>query len=208
MDAGSSSRWTSRLAAVIPLFRSRAGQGAGLAPVRETQAAPPDASGTKKSFATVLAEHQSSQEHRQLRALQARDQAVRRHEAAHWAEGGHHVRGAPRYTYERGPDGRYYAVAGETPLEDPRAGGDPQKTLHDAKAVARAALAPAQPSSKDLQVAVEARVAAFEARARMRAESTQKAPEPKAAHGEAAYRSWVAPGGFPERRGRLLDRII
>ncbi len=48
----------------------------------------------------------------EIAQLSSRDQEVRAHEQTHAAVGGRYA-DAPSYTYERGPDGKRYAIAGE-----------------------------------------------------------------------------------------------
>jgi hypothetical protein len=55
-------------------------------------------------------------EQRLLRELQARDREVRAHEAAHKAAGGG-LAGGASFTYQQGPDGRYYATGGEVSID-------------------------------------------------------------------------------------------
>ncbi len=109
---------------------------------------------------------QQLQEQQILRELGARDLEVRQHEMAHQAAGGGHT-GAVSYTFERGPDGRMYAVGGEVSIDTSAAGGDPQATLEKAEAIIRAAMAPAEPSAQDYRVAASARAMAAEARAEL-----------------------------------------
>jgi hypothetical protein len=66
---------------------------------------------------------------------------------------GPYARGAPHYEYVRGPDGRLYAVAGEVKIDTSPVPGDPEATLEKARAIKRAALAPANPSPQDRRVA-------------------------------------------------------
>lgn len=87
--------------------------------------------------------------------MAARDREVRAHEAAHANVGGIYA-GAPSYQYQRGPDGRNYAVGGEVSIDTSPVPGDPQATIAKAQVVRRAALAPAQPSLQDRAVASEA----------------------------------------------------
>lgn len=96
--------------------------------------------------------------------LRARDREVRSHEQAHRAAGGRYVSGGVHLDYQRGPDGRYYAVGGDVSVSTSPVPGDPQATLRKMAAVRRAALAPAEPSSQDLKVAAQAAVAASRAR--------------------------------------------
>ena len=103
-------------------------------------------------------------EQRQLQQLAERDREVKAHEQAHQAVGGQYA-GAINLTYERGPDGKNYAVAGEVPIDIGKVANDPQATLDKAETVRRAALAPAEPSSQDRRVAAQAVQIALEARA-------------------------------------------
>jgi len=104
-----------------------------------------------------------SQEAEEIRTLQLRDQEVRTHEAAHAAAGGAYA-GSPRYSFERGPDGRIYATGGEVSIDISQIPGDPQATLQKAQQVRSAALAPAEPSGQDMKVAQKAQAMAADAR--------------------------------------------
>lgn len=97
----------------------------------------------------------SEAEINQLDELQARDREVRSHEQAHKTVGGQHA-GAISYDYERGPDGRSYAVGGEVQIDISEVPDDPEATIRKMQQVRRAALAPAEPSSQDRAVAAEA----------------------------------------------------
>jgi len=101
---------------------------------------------------------------RQVRELSARDREVRAHEAAHAAVGGRYVTGGPSFTYQRGPNGRFYAIGGEVSIDVSAVPANPQATLDKAETVRRAALAPAQPSPQDLRVAASATQLASRAR--------------------------------------------
>lgn len=92
---------------------------------------------------------------RVLGSLRSRDAAVRAHEAAHVAAGGRYVTGAASYAYQRGPDGREYAVGGEVSI-DTSIPGDPEEAVRKMRTVRAAALAPADPSAADLAVAAAA----------------------------------------------------
>lgn len=104
----------------------------------------------------------SPQEQAQVRKLQAIDQKVRQHEAAHKAAGAG-LTGAATYQYVRGPDGRQYAVAGEVSINTSPA-GTPEATLAKAEQIRAAALAPADPSPQDQAVAAAAAMLALQAR--------------------------------------------
>lgn len=90
-----------------------------------------------------------------LKDLQARDREVRNHELAHQIVGGQFAGGAS-YTFERGPDGGRYAVAGEVPIDVGSIPGDPQATIEKMRKVRAAALAPAEPSGQDRAIAAQA----------------------------------------------------
>lgn len=101
---------------------------------------------------------------KQLQQLQSRDREVRSHEAAHVAAGGKYVSGGPSFTYQRGPNGRFYAIGGEVQIDVSPIASSPEATLDKAEVVRRAALAPAQPSPQDLRVASSATKLASRAR--------------------------------------------
>ncbi len=107
-----------------------------------------------------------SSEAMEIRELQMRDREVRAHEAAHAAAGGSYA-GTPSYSYERGPDGRTYAVGGSVSIDMSPIPGDPQATLQKAQQIRAAALAPAQPSAQDMKVAQKAQTMAAQARGEM-----------------------------------------
>lgn len=151
-------------------------------------------------------ENLSSEEKRQVNELKRRDAEVKTHEQAHMAAGGGVVQGGASYEYQRGPDGRTYAVGGEVQI-DVSAENTPEATIAKMQQVQRAALAPAQPSGTDRAVA--ARAAQVEARARSEktqatapsgdtAEPTQSSPpdgsEPSSA--PATSETPDRPGGY------------
>ena len=100
-----------------------------------------------------------------IRRLQARDTVVRAHEAAHIAAGGGTITSGPAYTYEKGPDGRDYAIGGEVGIDSSPVPGDPKATIAKMAVVRAAALAPAQPSAQDQAVAASASLAEARAQA-------------------------------------------
>lgn len=105
----------------------------------------------------------SREEIRGLEELKQRDRQVHAHEQAHTAIGGPYA-SAPTYTYRRGPDGALYAVGGEVAIDTSPVRGNPEATLRKAQQVRAAALAPADPSPQDRNVAAQA--SQMEARAR------------------------------------------
>ncbi|WP_050772333.1 putative metalloprotease CJM1_0395 family protein [Sagittula stellata] len=94
----------------------------------------------------------SGPERKAVSELRARDREVRAHEQAHATVGGQFA-GAPSYTYQTGPDGNRYAIGGEVPIDISPVEGDPEATIDKMDQVKAAALAPAEPSAADRQVA-------------------------------------------------------
>lgn len=119
------------------------------------------------------------EEQDKVKQLQAIDQHVRAHEAAHMAAGGQYVRGV-KFEYATGPDGKQYAVGGEVGIEI-SSGGSPETTIAKAQSVRRAALAPADPSPQDRSVAAAATQMELKAHQEMVAqgEETRKAEQEK-----------------------------
>lgn len=114
-------------------------------------------------------------EKQEVNRLKKRDIEVKAHEQAHMAAGGGIVQGGATYEYQRGPDGKQYAVGGEVQI-DLSAENTPEGTIRKMQQVRRAALAPAQPSGTDRSVAAQA--SQIEAQARMeRAEQNQETGE-------------------------------
>ncbi len=124
-----------------------------------------------------------------LRHLRRRDREVRAHENAHRAAGGRFVRGGHMDT-EQGPDGRLYATGGDVRIDAAPIPGDAAATLEKAVVVRRAALAPADPSPQDRNVAARAARMAAQARAelaRQRLAGEAAAPISPAAAGAGFY---------------------
>lgn len=113
----------------------------------------------------------TEEEKAEVADLKRRDAETRRHEQAHATAGGPYA-GAPSYTYERGPDGRSYAVAGTTPIDVTPISGDASATIRKMETVKRAARAPAEPSAQDRKVAAQADAEKRKAQAERTAEGT------------------------------------
>ena len=111
----------------------------------------------------------------QVIELQRRDLEVRTHEAAHMSAGAGLTTGAS-YSYQRGPDNKMYAISGEVGI-DTSPGKTPEETLKKAAQIKRAALAPAQPSSADLQVAATATNMEIEAKMEIQKNQNQETKE-------------------------------
>ena len=105
---------------------------------------------------------------------------MRRHERAHAAAAGPYG-GAPVFRFQRGPDGRTYAVGGEVGI-DVRPLGDPALTIRKMEVVIRAALAPSNPSTQDRMVAAKARQIMAQAEEELQAEKQQKTEEAAKRH--------------------------
>ncbi|BBB25337.1 putative metalloprotease CJM1_0395 family protein [Amphritea japonica] len=148
------------------------GAGASIDPYTEEQQLSRDQrSESRKSSET----DPQSEEQQLIRELAARDQEVRQHELSHAAAGGQYA-GAPSFEYERGPDGRLYAVGGEVSIDTSPIPNDPEATLEKAEVILRAALAVADPSPQDRAIAARAAAMASEARAEL-AQQNQESQE-------------------------------
>ena len=121
--------------------------------------------------------------------LKARDRVVRAHEMAHMAAGAGLV--------TRGADGQRYAVGGEVSI-DTSPGRTPEETLLKAERIRAAALAPAEPSGQDRQVAATAAQMASQARM----EISRASMESAAGRVQKTYASLA---GESTAAGRQLD---
>ena len=100
-------------------------------------------------------ENLDQEELKQLQQLKRRDTEVRTHEQAHLSAAGQYASGAATFTYQKGPDGSSYAVGGEVGI-DVAEENTPEATITKMRAIKRAALAPANPSAADKQIAAQA----------------------------------------------------
>lgn len=87
--------------------------------------------------------------------LRQRDAQVRQEENAH-AGGAGSLAGPISYSYQRGPDGRQYAVGGSVPITIRSVTGDPDEARRLGGKLAAAALAATNPSAADLAAASRA----------------------------------------------------
>ncbi|MCL2644059.1 MAG: hypothetical protein FWD51_01200 [Betaproteobacteria bacterium] len=118
-------------------------------------------------------EELDTSDRRRVDELKSTDRAVRAHEAAHMAAGGSLVTSGASFSYETGPDGQRYAVAGEVGIDTSK-GRTPEETLARAQQIRAAALAPADPSGQDRAVAAAASQMAANARAEIAQASMEK----------------------------------
>lgn len=162
---------------------SGSNQAASLPGQEATQDNRPKIVGNRDSDDGSGQQQSSDQERQEQRAEQAEiaelaaiDRKVRAHEQAHASVGGVYA-GSPTYTYKTGPNGVRYAVGGSVSIDISPVPGNPEATLRKAEQVARAALAPADPSPTDRRVAQQANALAAKARvdiARANAEAAQQ----------------------------------
>lgn len=130
--------------------KSRADQASRKTPATNDQSGQ-DGSAQSNAASTEL----DAAEAAQVRDLAAIARKVQAHEAAHATVGGA-LAGTKSFSYVTGPDGVRYAVAGEVSIAFGQSGDDPALTLRNASQVRAAALAPADPSPQDQQVAAQA----------------------------------------------------
>jgi len=128
---------------------------------------------SSKSKAQKSYEELTPSEKQVVSELQARDTEVKAHEAAHQAAGAG-LAGGASFSYEKGPDGKMYAIGGEVPISF-KEGKNPKETIANARQVKAAALAPANPSPQDYAVANTATMMELKAQQQLQKElQTQK----------------------------------
>lgn len=115
-------------------------------------------------------------EQQEVARLAQVDAYARAHERAHSIAGGPFV-GMPHFSYQRGPDGKMYAVDGRVSI-DAKPLPTPEATVRKMQMVIRAALAPLQPSGDDMIVASIAQQTLLQAKAEIAArhETTPETP--------------------------------
>lgn len=142
-----------------------------LSPAART--APPAGQASNAVESTPGASELTPEQDARVQELKRRDAEVRTHEQAHLAAAGPHARGGPSFEFERGPDGRLYAVSGEVDVDTSEVPDDPAATIAKMNQVISAALAPASPSGQDRAVAAAAAATRAKAQAEM-AQGTQE----------------------------------
>ncbi len=100
-------------------------------------------------------EELSEEEQRKVDELEKIDRNVRTHEQAHLSAAGGYARGGANYEYVTGPDGKRYANSGHVNIDTSKE-NTPEATIRKAEIVRKAALAPADPSPSDRQIAADA----------------------------------------------------
>ncbi len=108
----------------------------------------------KERGARVNAQGLTPREQFLILELRRTDREVRAHELAHYYNGRPYT-ATPEYWFVVGPLGNRYAVAGHVRFDFSPVPGDARATLRKFETLRRAALAPAQPSTFDLRIAME-----------------------------------------------------
>lgn len=149
----------------------------------------------------VNGEPLSEEDLRLLEQLKQRDAEVRAHEQAHVAAGGAYITSGPSYSYQTGPDGRRYAIGGEVGIDTSMNPNDPEGNLAKARAIIRAAMAPAEPSAQDVRVAAAARAMEMRAQQEIRERQLRVYEAAMAAGSERAQIKPVKDEGPPPLSG-------
>lgn len=137
----------------------------------------------------------SEADQRAITQLKQRDREVRAHELAHVAAGAGLVTHGASYSYQTGPDGQRYAVGGEVGIDVSKA-RTPEETIAKAQQIQAAALAPADPSGADRQIAARAGQMAMEARMEMASRTSSEGAQ--AGKVDSAYQAVAQAGGAPD----------
>ncbi len=111
--------------------------------------------GSESSEESSASSELSPAEKRKVQELKRVDSRVRSHEQAHLAAAGSFAQGGISFEFVQGPDGNRYAVGGSVQLDASKA-STPEETVQKLQRVKQAAMAPADPSPQDLQIAAEA----------------------------------------------------
>jgi len=115
----------------------------------------------------------NEEELRMVKELKKIDKKVHTHEQAHLSAAGGYARGGAHYDYVRGPDGNKYANSGHVNLDTSRE-KTPEATIRKANIIQKAALAPADPSPADKQIAANAAKMAVDAQQELAEEQKTK----------------------------------
>ena len=121
-------------------------------------------------------EELTQQEQREVQELKMTDSKVKAHEHAHKAAAAGLSTSGPNYEYETGPDGEKYVVAGDVNVSY-RQSSDPEENLRNAQQLKASALAPADPSSQDRKVAMQAEREIAQARQEIQEEQRKNEEE-------------------------------
>jgi len=143
------------------------------------QAKSKSAEKTLPSDSSLREKEEDYREKAVIEELKKAEREVLSHEAAHVAAGGRFV-GSPKYTREKGPDGKSYITGGEVPITVPPS-DNPEEMARNMRQVKAAALAPINPSSQDINVAAAAANAQAQAEAELAVHKAEWGMEPQPA---------------------------
>ncbi len=128
-------------------------------------------------------ENLDSQELLKIQKLKRRDSEVRAHEQAHLSSAGQFASGGASFVYQRGPDGNNYAVGGEVSIDIGKE-SSPEATISKMNTIRRAALAPANPSAADRQIAAQASILEAQARVEIQQNTSETTNVQNSANGK------------------------
>lgn len=124
----------------------------------------------------VLEQTEETTDKKIVTELEKRDREVRAHEQAHKAVAGRFAAGGASFKFEKGPNGKFFAVSGHVNI-DVSEESTPERTIQKMRVVKKAALAPAKPSTQDRSVAAKAAAKEAEARRELIQEKSEKVNE-------------------------------
>ncbi|MCL1967762.1 MAG: hypothetical protein FWF67_07750 [Fibromonadales bacterium] len=129
--------------------------------------------GEKKERDISGKEKLSEEDQRKVDELEKIDKKVHVHEQAHLNAAGGYAKGGANYDYVTGPDGKRYANSGHVNI-DTSPEKTPEATIRKADIVRKAALAPADPSPADRQIAADAAKMKLDAQKKLETEATDQ----------------------------------
>lgn len=106
-----------------------------------------------------------------IKSLQQMERNIQQHENEHMRVARDLAVGSPSFRYIKGPDGNMYADEGEVEINASfDSNAKPEETIEKAMKIERAALAPSDPSPKDIQTAMRARIISYRAKRKLQRE--------------------------------------
>jgi len=135
-------------------------------------ALPQNPRGQRTTEKSAPSQEDTTDQQAEIEKLRQRDREVRTHEQAHLAAAGGLANGGATFSFQRGPDGKHYAVGGEVSIDTSPVSGNPNATIRKAQQIRAAALAPADPSAQDRAVAASAN--SLEAQARQELQNEEQ----------------------------------
>ncbi len=132
----------------------------------------------------------------EVKEMEHRERGIRRHEQEHLMAARDMGIGSPSFQYKRGPDGKKYAVHGEVNIDASLVGSEPAETIDKALKMQRSALAPSDPSAKDMDVAARARSIEAKAHRKLSREEVQESATQNETREKQALGELVQPKGI------------